>query len=228
MTEQDAQDDRLMKLIASEIDSKLAPWKSRVAAVTVVTLLFAVCGVTWADFRHFLFEKMYPPEIVYGKLKKALHEDAELRTLVASDIVRLIGARVDSGYSKTIYFGPGEIPRYGQDLLQFHAMPNQRVELSLRAQSSRKDGQFIITVNNKNLFADLANQNPRFDVDLPARDITSLIQYQQPYVFDPDAEKKAKRLFIHTIRVTPVRLPANAEATFELLVLVRNEKASNN
>jgi hypothetical protein len=211
------------KIIDEAIDSKTGRWKAGAAGIGVFTVIFAIMGLSWADFRHFLFEKLYPPEVVYKELKKSLHEDQELRNLVASDIIKLIGARVDSGYSKTLYFGPSQKTQAGQDLLQFHALPTQRVELTLRAHSSKSNGEFVVLVDNKNLFESVGSSNPRFDLDMPARDITNFFEYKPPTELDSELEKKQKRMFIHTLRVTPVELK-NEEASFEILVLVRNEK----
>jgi len=211
------------KVAEEVVAAKVDRWKLAVSCFVAGLSIFVFLGITWADFRYFLFEKAYPPDVVYAKLKQDLRNDDEMRTAVATDILKLIGESVDSGYSRTFYFGAGVIRQPGQDLLQFYARPNQKVEITLNAQSYAKS-TFALTVDNRNPFQREGKPNPTYPYTIVARDISQFLDFSSPSPLDPLAEVGDKRRYIHTIRVNPFPLPPKTSATFEVLVLVRNEK----
>jgi hypothetical protein len=212
-----------VRSIAEEIvDAKINKWKLAVAWFLAGFGIFIILGATWSDFRYFIIEKAYPREVAYEKLKESLLKDSGMRREVANDLLTLLGDRVDSGYSKTFYFSGGSDQQLGQDLLQFYALPRQVVEITIIAQSSATS-TFIVTVDNRNLFEIEGKPNPSFPYKVAGRDISKYLTFDGPTQLDEDAEFKQKLEFIHTVRVYPLSLPVKSQATFEVLVLVRNK-----
>jgi hypothetical protein len=222
LTEED-----VVKAAEDAIDRRLQKWKFGASSFLVGLGIFLVLGITWDQFRYFLFDKAYPPDEIYKRLKKELREDAVMRDGVAGDIVRLIGERVDSGYSKTFYYGPGVPARPDDGLLQFFAREDQKVELTVSAHGV---GGFTLTANNRSVIKQIPTATKKtYDVDLAGQDISAYLYTKTSGdddlpLIDAETELKERRKHIHTLKVTPLVLPKNEEATFELLILVRNEK----
>jgi hypothetical protein len=221
-------DNDVRKIVEELLAQKIDHWKLAVSCFVAGLSVFLILGLTWADFRRFIFQRAYPADVVYDGLKKSLRSDQELRTVVSNDIIKLIGERVDSGYSRTFYFGPGAPNQPGQDLLQFYARQNQKVEITLTAQSSapQKGIQptFTLTVDNRNPFQNTGKQNPQIPYAIVARDISKLLDFTEPWPLEAGSGGEDNKRYIHTIRISPFPLPPNTSASFELLVLVRNEK----
>jgi hypothetical protein len=212
-----------MRTIAEEVVSaKINKWKLAVTCFLGGFGIFILLGATWTDFRYFVIEKAYPREVAYEKLKESLLKDSGMRKEVANDLLTLLGDRVDSGYSKTFYYSADSQQQLGQDLLQFYALPRQVVEITIIAQSS-STSTFIVTVDNRNVFEFEGKPNPSFPYKVSGRDISKYLTFDGPTQLDQEAELKQKLEFIHTVRIYPLALPAKSQATFEVLVLVRNK-----
>jgi hypothetical protein len=226
----DGQDD--LKRVADEaIDERLAAWKRNAVWFVAGLGVLGAVGLGWQDLRLFLFERLFPPSAVYDRLKDSLREDEGLRLEVANDIVKLLGERVDSGYSKTIFFGRGAAPVYGQDFMQFYARPRQKVELTIRTQGDDPpDGQspasFIITINNANIFENDKNKMQRVGYARFGADISSFLKFDRKPTLDLDPERDLQEANVFTLRVIPIDLPPDGSASFEILVLVRNDTAA--
>jgi len=206
------------KIAQDVVDSNIKQWKRTILLVLAGFGAFVLLGVSWSDFRHFLFEKAYPPSVTYDKVMESLRKDDELRKSVATDLLGLLGPRVDSGYSKTLFFGPGQKLQSGQNILQFYATRDQAVELTVQA-TGPATAQMALLIDNSNPF----KENPRLPYTAASRDISELLRFPDPAPLAPDAEFREKIKNIHTLIVSPVNL-ANGDATFEILVLVRNKK----
>ena len=232
MKDQTVWNDRVTDLAQKAIDSRLASWQARLRWFATGLTVFAAVGIGWEDLRVFVFEKLYPPEAVYARLKKSLHEDQELRKTVANDFLRLLGPRVDSGYTKTIHLGPGIPKVHGQDFLQFYARPKQKVELTIRSQGGYTDGRelsrnaarFTVTINNRNIFEGDNEKDKPLDYTYANADVSKHLRFLQSAKYDTQKDfEKENDANVFTLRVRPTRLPDGAWAHFELLVLVRNE-----
>jgi hypothetical protein len=183
----------------------------------------AVLGITLPDLRFFIFDKLYPPETIYSRLREQLQKDPERRRLFASDIRSLIGEQVDSGYSRTFYYGPGDHNRFSQGILQFYARKDQVVEVTLTSESAAIGRHFSLTVDNQNVFEKTGIKEPVIGDWLSAAPIKDLLRFDSPSSVDTEAEKKEKKKYIHTLRVDPFDLHPKESAMFEVLVLVRNQ-----
>jgi hypothetical protein len=211
------------------IDGRLAAWKRNALWFATGLGVLSVVGLGWQDLRLFLFEKLYPPEVVYDRLKDSLRKDEALRQEVANDIVKLLGERVDSGYSKTIFFGRGAAPVYGQDFMQFYAKPLQRVELTIRTQGDDRPGRgpasFVITINNANIFENDKNKMQKIGYARFGVNISDHLKFDRKPTLDLDPDRDLQEANVFTLRVIPIDLAPGSSASFEILVLVRNETA---
>jgi hypothetical protein len=209
--------DEVRKLASEVIDGKLKPIKWMIGgAATTLTALGAV-GFGWEELRLFLFKKAYPADAVYSDLRVRVREDKDLRKEMRQDIVKLISERVDSGYTRTIFFGPGANSQPGHDLLQFYAREEQTIQLSLISQGSPEE-DFIVTVDNTNIFKKFGQDNPRLGFKTFGMDITKCLEEKGENPLPGQGEAR----YMHTVKVRPRKKDGNVRASFELLVLVRN------
>lgn len=219
----------IRKVANEAIDARLSPWKRYVAGFGAGLGVLAVLGIAWPDLRYAVMQKIYPAETVYGYLKESLKKDEETKKRVAQDVLTLLGDRVDSGYSKVIFLAPKTPVVPGQDTLQFYARSTQKVELSIRSQSSQTSqsgtpAHFALTVDNGNIFEREKIGNPELGYAVFGRDITHHLRFDHVSDLEPGLADKIMEMNIHSIRVTPIDLPPTASASFEILILVRNEK----
>lgn len=206
------------------IAEKIKAWRGSARMFLIGFGAFlVVAGISWSQIRSLMFEAVYPFETLYFRFQEAILADNNKRTVVTDNILKLIGPRVDSGYSKVFYFGPGQINQPGQDILNFFALPEQSVEISVVAEGP-PTAQFALLVDNGNAFAQVNRPNPTFPFKIFSRDITRQLNFPEPSALDEDAEAVAKQRNIHTIRLNPIGLPNDETATFEVLVLVRNAR----
>jgi hypothetical protein len=166
-------------------------------------------------------EKAYPPDVFYQRLKESLQKDDELRKAVATDFLKMIGTRVDSGYSKTLYVSPDQKLQKGQNILQFYATPNQRVELTVSAEGP-STARLALLIDNGNPLE--GRENPSLPYHVASRDITPYLKFPEVSPLDVEAETQEKSKYIHTLQISPIGLGGQDAASFEILVLVRNER----
>jgi len=211
------------QLVDKAVNDRVATWRRNAYWFGAGITVLAGLGVGFPELRSTVMEKVYPPDAMYERLRKSLREDKSTQGEVAQAILGLIGERVDSGYSKTIYIGPNANIQPGQNALPFYARRGQKVELSIRSQSSAP-AQFVLTVDNANIFEDEKLPNPDCGYNAFRRDISAHLRFVAPTELEPDLESKTKAMDIHVLTVAPIGLPSAASASFEILVLVRNEK----
>lgn len=216
----------LKRAAGQAIDERLAAWKRNARWFAAGLGVLSVVGLGWQDLRLSIFEKLYPPDAVYDRLKKSLREDDELRHEVANDIVKLLGERVDSGYSKTMFFAGGAAPVYGQDFMQFYAKPRQRVELTIKTQGDDPSASFKITIDNTNIFENDKNEMQKIGYANFNMDISDFVKFDRRRTFDVGPDRDLQEANVFTLRVIPIALAPVGWASFEILVVVRNETAS--
>jgi len=190
--------------------------------------IFIGIGVTWRDnFFRPIIEDIYSPAFIYSKMKSDISKDEDFinklkqeiskdrdffksvindeeKTKIAENIIKSIGDRVDSGYTKTIIFS--EESRPNENFMIFYARSDQKVEATILAKAFGSDAKLRVILDGKTWGEPLELPLTLFNVD-----ITKKLRHDIP----PGGN-------IHMLRFLPEPPKDEFNAVIDSVILVKN------